>query len=173
MFDLNEAIRSWTGSVFSARPEDHDRIAELEDHLYSAVLEMVRAGMSEKAAFDDIIARIGDRKTLSEEYDKNHAFLETLCETLKKYENWNGSDQGMLTKNRIRNTLIVMLLYLLLLVLILFGTSQILGGGDAFEKASLVIFFLWLGPLLVFTSSQGSGRSEWNWLRRKFRRRDQ
>jgi hypothetical protein len=64
------------------------------------------------------------------------------------------------------------LAYLVLLVLILIVAAQFFQGTGNYGSVSVVIFYLWLGPLLVFISSLGSARSEWDWFRRKFRRSD-
>lgn len=169
MFHLEKAVQRWTDEIFPRGAADQERIAELQDHLFSAVADLALSGMSQEQAFNAVIARIGRKDELASEFMKNDGLLESLCEAISQFEP-ERSEMAMEPKKRVKRTLMITLAYLGLLVLILFVAARLLAGSGQYEKVSLVIFFLWLGPLLIYTGSKGKSKAELAWFHRQFRR---
>ena len=78
MFDLNQEIRNWCQSVAKNSSERADRVAELEDHLFSAIEQLTSTGLSEREAFAVATKRLGNTDELNREYAKNKSRISTI-----------------------------------------------------------------------------------------------
>ena len=78
MSDLSDKIREWCRSALPDGCGD-DQIAELEDHLHCEIERLQGEGLEENAAFDKATKRLGEAKTIMNEYSKNQSFAARLC----------------------------------------------------------------------------------------------
>jgi len=70
MFDLNQAISEWRKKMIAGGINPPAVLDELENHLREDVEQQVRAGASQKQAFDMAVNRIGKSDLLKAEFAK-------------------------------------------------------------------------------------------------------
>jgi hypothetical protein len=78
MFDLKDEVREWCRSALPDGCGD-DQLAELEDHLHCEIERLQGEGLDQAAAFDRATKRLGEAKTIMNEYSKNQSFAARLC----------------------------------------------------------------------------------------------
>lgn len=78
-FDLDAAVQQWCELVLSNDSIKNKNIDELKDHLYCVIEQFTAQGESDKQAFKQAIANMGEVDLLAGEYDKNRTFLNKLC----------------------------------------------------------------------------------------------
>ncbi|MFT5194759.1 MAG: hypothetical protein ACI9EW_002180 [Cellvibrionaceae bacterium] len=86
MFNLDKEINAWCRSVHPFGLRHKARISELKDHLYSAVEQHQKEGMSEKEAFFHAIGRMGEASDLAEEHSKNSSIFSTIINRMIQFE---------------------------------------------------------------------------------------
>ena len=70
MFDLEQQIASWREQFVLALPNRSDVLDELESHLRDETDRLIRAGQSPEQAWQIATAKLGDAKTMAEEFAK-------------------------------------------------------------------------------------------------------
>ncbi len=69
-FHLDTALATWRRSLSTNRTFSNDDLDELEQHLRDQIAELVKDGQSEKAAFDQAMATMGEYGAVEREYEK-------------------------------------------------------------------------------------------------------
>jgi len=70
MFDLNERINEWRGSLVGSQTLERSDINELEGHLREEIEHLTALKLSQEEAFYVALHRLGDTGSLSEEFGK-------------------------------------------------------------------------------------------------------
>ena len=70
MFDLNQSINDWQNSLKTEGAADPQDLNELESHLREEIENLIKIGLSEEESFLIASRRLGDTKSLGEEYTK-------------------------------------------------------------------------------------------------------
>ncbi len=69
-FNLNTALATWRRSLSTNRTFSNDDLDELEQHLRDQIAALVRNGATEKAAFEQAMATMGEYGSVEREYEK-------------------------------------------------------------------------------------------------------
>ncbi len=69
-FHLNTALATWRRSLSTNRTFSADDLDELEQHLRDQIAALVQGGQSEKAAFEQAMAAMGEYGAVEREYEK-------------------------------------------------------------------------------------------------------
>ncbi len=70
MFHLDTALAAWRRSLSTNRTFSNDDLDELEQHLRDQIAALVKNGQSEKAAFEQAMATMGEYGAVEREYEK-------------------------------------------------------------------------------------------------------
>src|SRR5271170_171984 len=73
MFDLEKQIASWREQFSLAMPNQPEAMDELESHLRDEIDQLIRAGRSPEQAWQIATTKLGDAKTMAEEFAKTSA----------------------------------------------------------------------------------------------------
>jgi hypothetical protein len=71
MFDLDQAVHGYCSSVSTSWFRRSAQIAELEDHLYCEIEQLVIGGASPERAFAQATSKLGETADLQREFGKN------------------------------------------------------------------------------------------------------
>lgn len=85
MFNLDKAINKWVKGVYGDQPLALGKMAELKDHLYSAVEALTAQGHSSEMAFKMATEKMGNRDDLANENLKNGNRFMQLMQSLDRW----------------------------------------------------------------------------------------
>jgi cation transport ATPase len=71
MFDLENSIREWRKQMLAAGIQSPTPLEELEIHLREEIERQINSGLNEQKALGFAVQKIGNAKTLQDEFEKN------------------------------------------------------------------------------------------------------
>lgn len=157
MFQLEREVRAWCASILPGDFAQDENLAELADHLTSAIEDLQETGLTEEQAFATATRRMGETKMLMTEYSKNRSFVSRLCELDRKL-----SGTGTITDPKLRKLANRLILgHAVLWAAALIAATVLLEDAEnAHTWSTLVMVPLWFASFLLITGSFRSLRRE-------------
>ncbi len=161
MFDLNDAVDSWSKEFAGSTCGRNDRVEELKDHLFCEIEENVKQGLSEESAFLAATRRFGISDDLKAEFRKGRKISSILCESDKEFQWFNLSTKQIAIATGV---------YLVLFAVLTFGLTFLLKETEYEGYLSPLLYVLMFIPIVFSIGMFKQNRAECAFVKKMFKK---